>query len=98
MADAVEAASRTLTDPSPPRISALIDRIINNRLIDGQLDECELTLKDIREIKTHFVFILSSMYHKRINYPGFEIEDEDTDKKPAEISKAGQEEDRDNSK
>lgn len=90
MADAIEAASRTLTEPTPEKISTLIDRIINNRIIDGQLDECELTLKDIREIKIHFVFILSSMYHKRIVYPGFEIEDEDTDKKPATVSKAGQ--------
>lgn len=88
MADAVEAASRTLAKPTPEKISALIDRIVNNRIIDGQLDECELTLKDIREIKTHFVFILSSMFHKRINYPGFEIEDEDTDKKPAAVSEA----------
>jgi len=90
MADAVEAASRTLTDPTPEKISTLIDRIVNNRLIDGQLDECELTLKDIREIKTHFIFILRSIYHKRITYPGFEIEDEDTDKKPAAVSKTGQ--------
>ncbi|MBI4826750.1 MAG: HDIG domain-containing protein [Nitrospirae bacterium] len=89
MADAVEAASRTLTEPTPEKISALIDRIVNNRIIDGQLDECELTLKDIREIKTHFVFILSSMFHKRINYPGFEIENEDTDKKPAAAPEAG---------
>ncbi len=98
MADAVEAASRTLKEPTPPKISALIDRIVNNRIIDGQLDECELTLKDIREIKTHFVFILSSIYHKRITYPGFDIENEDTDKKPAAVSEAGQEKDRGNGK
>ncbi len=89
MADSVEAASRTLAEPTPPKLSALIDRIVNNKIIDGQLDECELTLKDIREIKTHFVFILSSIYHKRIKYPDFEIENEDTDTKPAAVPEAG---------
>jgi putative nucleotidyltransferase with HDIG domain len=89
MADSVEAASRTLSEPTPPKLSALIDRIINSKIIDGQLDECELTLKDIREIKTHFVFILSSIYHKRIKYPEFEMKNEDTDNKPATVSKTG---------
>ena len=83
MADAVEAASRVLTDTSPARVSLLVDKIINHCFIDGQLDNCELTLKDIREIKTHFVYLLTSMYHKRINYPGFDIEHENTHKKPA---------------
>jgi putative nucleotidyltransferase with HDIG domain len=86
MADAVEAASRVLTDTSPARVSLLVDRIINHCFIDGQLDNCELTLKDIREIRTHFVYLLTSMYHKRINYPGFDIEHEDTHKKPAKAS------------
>jgi putative nucleotidyltransferase with HDIG domain len=86
MADAVEAASRVLTDTSPARVSLLVDRIINHCFIDGQLDNCELTLKDIREIRTNFVYLLTSMYHKRVNYPGFEIEHEDTHKKPAKAS------------
>ncbi|MBI5055244.1 MAG: HDIG domain-containing protein [Nitrospirae bacterium] len=85
MADAVEAASRVLTDTTPSRVAMLVDRIINHCFIDGQLDNCELTFKDIREIKTHFVYLLSSMYHKRINYPGFEFEseNENTFTKPA---------------
>jgi putative nucleotidyltransferase with HDIG domain len=86
MADAVEAASRVLTDTTPARVSLLVDRIINHCFIDGQLDNCELTFKDIREIRSHFVYLLTSMYHKRINYPGFEIKDESTDKKPAKAS------------
>ncbi|TAN44693.1 MAG: HDIG domain-containing protein [Nitrospirae bacterium] len=69
MADAVEAASRSLTDPTPARISALVDRIINNIFLDGQIDECELTLKDLSEIKKRFNFILTSIFHKRIEYP-----------------------------
>jgi putative nucleotidyltransferase with HDIG domain len=86
MADAVEAASRVLTDTSPARVSMLVDRIVNHCFIDGQLDNCELTLKDIREIRTHFVYLLTSMYHKRIKYPGFDIEHEDTHQKPAKVS------------
>ncbi len=71
MADAVEAASRVLNDPTPARITALIDRIINHIFLEGQLDECELTLKDISEIKSHFSYILTGILHKRIDYPGF---------------------------
>ncbi len=84
MADAVEAASRALTDPTPARLSALVERVINHYFLDGQLDDCELTLKDLREIKSHFVYMLTSIFHRRINYPGFEIKDEGSNKKPAE--------------
>jgi hypothetical protein len=86
MADAVEAASRVLTDISPARVSLLVDRIINHCFIDGQLDNCELTLKDIREIRHHFVYLLTSMYHKRVNYPGFDVEHEHTHNKPAKAT------------
>jgi putative nucleotidyltransferase with HDIG domain len=86
MADAVEAASRVLTDCSPARVSLLVDRIINHCFIDGQLDNCELTFKDIREIRSNFVFLLTSMYHRRIQYPGFDIDHEGTHKEPAKAS------------
>ncbi|MBF0558322.1 MAG: HDIG domain-containing protein [Nitrospirae bacterium] len=69
MADAVEAASRALTEPTPARISALVDKIINHIFLDGQIDECELTLKDISEIKKRFTYILTSIFHRRIEYP-----------------------------
>jgi len=85
MADAVEAASRTLEEPTPMRISVLVDRIINHFFLDGQLDDCELTLKDIREIKDHFVYLLTGMFHKRVSYPGFEIKDGSIDKKSTEL-------------
>lgn len=94
MADAVEAASRALTDPIPARISVLVDRIINRFFLDGQLDDCELTLKDLGEIKSHFVYLLTSMFHRRINYPGFEIKDEDSDKKSAKIQIPKQDKDK----
>jgi membrane-associated HD superfamily phosphohydrolase len=92
MADAVEAASRAeLSDPTPARVSELVDKIINRFFLDGQLDSCELTLKDLREIKSHFVFLLASMFRKRIHYPGFEIKDEHSDRQPAEIHQDRQE-------
>lgn len=69
MADAVEAASHALTDPTPARIVALVEKIINNIFLDGQIDECELTLKDISEIKKRFTYILTSIFHRRIEYP-----------------------------
>lgn len=73
MADAVEAASRVLGDPTPSRITALNDRIINHIFLEGQLDDCELTLKDISLIKKHFSFILTAILHKRVDYPGFDF-------------------------
>jgi hypothetical protein len=76
MADAVEAASRVLTEPTPARIAALVNKIINHIFLEGQLDECELTLKDIQEIKRRFVYILTGILHKRVDYPGFEFKEQ----------------------
>ena len=69
LADVVEAACRTLTEPTPARIQGLVNRLINGIFSDGQLDECELTLKDIHQIAKHFNQILATIHHKRIEYP-----------------------------
>jgi membrane-associated HD superfamily phosphohydrolase len=69
LADAVEAASRTLDNPTPARIKGLVQRIINNTFLDGQLDECELTLKDLNQIAESFNKILNGIHHHRIEYP-----------------------------
>ena len=69
LADCVEAASRTLTDPTPARIQGLVQKIINNIFTDGQLDECELTLKNLHEIAKSFNRILAGIHHQRIDYP-----------------------------
>ncbi|WP_291315405.1 HDIG domain-containing metalloprotein [Desulfuromonas sp.] len=69
LADAVEAASRTLPDPTPARIQGMVQKIINNIFIDGQLDECELTLKDLHNIAKSFNRILAGIFHHRIDYP-----------------------------
>jgi hypothetical protein len=72
LADAVEAASRTLSDPRPSRIKGLTQQIINKIFTDGQLDECELTLKDLHQIDNSFNRILNAIFHQRINYPSAE--------------------------
>ncbi len=87
MADAVEAASRVLNDPTPARIAALVDKIINHIFLEGQLDECELTLKDISEIKRRFTYILTGIFHKRIDYPGFDFTNENLSKELSKIDK-----------
>jgi len=69
LADCVEAASRTLVNPSPDRIQGLVQKLINNVFIDGQLDECELTLKNLHEIARSFTAILNGIFHHRIDYP-----------------------------
>lgn len=69
LADCVEAASKTLTDPTPARIQGMVQKIINNIFIDGQLEECELTLKNLHDIAKSFNRILSGIYHHRIDYP-----------------------------
>jgi putative nucleotidyltransferase with HDIG domain len=69
LADAVEAASRTLDDPKPARINNLIQNIINDRFKSGELDECPLTLKDLAKIKEAFAQILMGTFHQRIVYP-----------------------------
>ncbi|MEA5113451.1 MAG: HDIG domain-containing protein [Geobacteraceae bacterium] len=69
LADCVEAASKTLSDPTPARIQGMVQKIINNIFIDGQLDECELTLKNLHDIAKSFNRILAGIYHHRIDYP-----------------------------
>jgi putative nucleotidyltransferase with HDIG domain len=69
LADAVEAASRSLENPTPARIKGVVQNIINRIFLDGQLDDCELTLKDIHEIANSFNKTLNGIHHHRIEYP-----------------------------
>lgn len=69
LADAVESASRTLGKPTPARVEQLVDDLVRNRLLDDQLDECDLTLAELAIIKASFVKTLLSMMHSRIQYP-----------------------------
>ena len=83
LADSVEAATRALLDPAPAKIEELVHKIINNKFIDGQLDECDLTLKDLEIISAVFIRILNGIYHARIAYPEKDIKSENNHKKSA---------------
>jgi membrane-associated HD superfamily phosphohydrolase len=76
LADSVEAASRVLADTQRPRIQQLVQRIINNYFRDGQLDECNLTLRDLHRIAASFIDTLCAIRHERIDYPEPSAEEE----------------------
>ncbi len=75
LADAVEAASRSIAKPTPAHIENMVNEIVRKRLDDGQLDECELSLVELSKIRRAFVFTLTTMLHGRVAYP----KDEPTD-------------------
>jgi putative nucleotidyltransferase with HDIG domain len=74
LADAVEASTRAIEDPTPAKLETQIDEIIKSRFMEGELDECDLTLRDLIKIKHSFLKILVGIHHHRIKYP--EQEDE----------------------
>ena len=69
LAVGVEASVRSLSSRDEPAIRAMVSRIIEERLGDGQFDECDLTLRDVEQIREAFVAQLLGMYHQRIAYP-----------------------------
>lgn len=69
MADAVEAASRSLTEYTEENIGSLVDRIVDGQVVEGHFKECPITFRDITEIKTVFKEKLRTIYHTRISYP-----------------------------
>ncbi len=71
LADGVEAASRTLREPSALKIRTLVRQLIDACLKEGQLDECDLTLGDLGKVAESFERFLSHIFHRRIDYPGF---------------------------
>jgi len=85
LADSVEAASRSLEKPNSSRVVALVDQIVETKMKDGQLDECNLTLAELSAIKRSFVFTLTTMQHGRVAYPkDEEKKDENRDSQSAE--------------
>jgi membrane-associated HD superfamily phosphohydrolase len=74
MCDSVESASRgefQIDDPTPEKIAALVDRVIAEKVNDGQLSESELTLGDLSKVRRALVESLIGHYHQRIPYPNF---------------------------
>lgn len=70
LADGVEASSRSMSDPNYQKLENLVGRIFDERLDEGQLNDCPLTFKDLKQIKNTFLNILVGMYHGRVKYPG----------------------------
>jgi hypothetical protein len=69
LADAVEATAKSISEPSPARLQGLVQNTINRVFVDGQLDECDLTLKDLHMIARAFHRVLTGIYHHRPDYP-----------------------------
>ncbi|HOJ77571.1 MAG TPA: HDIG domain-containing protein [Bacillota bacterium] len=69
LADSVEAAVKSMPKLTPAKLEALVQKIIRERLEDGQFDECNLTLKDLNQIKNSFIKVLGGLLHTRVEYP-----------------------------
>ncbi len=80
LADSVEAAVRSMPKPTPGRIEGLVRKIIKERLADGQLDESNITLRDLDLIADAFVKVLTGMYHHRVEYPDGALKERAKDK------------------
>jgi hypothetical protein len=82
LADGTEAASRAMSNPTPGRLKGLVQTMINKAFTDGQLDECDLTLKDLNAISEAFTRILTGIYHHRPEYPEDKKDEQKTSEKP----------------
>ncbi|MGB9826499.1 MAG: HD domain-containing protein, partial [Desulfofundulus sp.] len=69
LADSVEAAVRSLQNRTPGRVEGMVRKIIKDKLMDGQLDECDLTFKDLDKIAGAFIQVLGGIFHNRVEYP-----------------------------
>jgi hypothetical protein len=71
IADSCEAAARSLDEPNPENIRFIVTKIIDAILSDDQLDECDLTLRELTMIREAIIKSLVSIYHSRVDYPGY---------------------------
>jgi putative nucleotidyltransferase with HDIG domain len=69
LADSIEAAARSLEEPTPARLTSLVKNIIQNKFLDGQLDQCDLTLRDLGTIENCYRRVILGIYHQRVDYP-----------------------------
>ena len=81
LADAIEAASRSLKAPTKDNLKRVITDIINGTLQDGQLDACDFSLRELRTVAAAFLTVLYAIYHPRVEYPGFSFEGRPNGKK-----------------
>ena len=71
LADSCEAAARSLAKPDPENIQTIVNKIFDAIVSDGQLDECDLSLRELTKIRDAITASLTAIYHARIDYPGF---------------------------
>ena len=74
MADSIEAAARSVDEPTPGRFEEVVDQISNAIVLDNQLDECDLTFSDLAKIRAAFVRTLLAVHHHRVAYPGYDFD------------------------
>ena len=80
IADAIEAAARSLKSPSPSALKSLVNKITLSKFQDHQFDDCDLTFRELTIIADCLFQRLVRNYHSRINYPGFDFEEQNTGK------------------
>ncbi|NCN95785.1 MAG: hypothetical protein GW917_03610, partial [Bdellovibrionales bacterium] len=73
LGDSIEAAARSLDEPTAGRLSSLVRNIIQNKFLDGQLEDCNLTLRDLKVIEACYRRVIMGIYHHRIDYPSSPI-------------------------
>ena len=78
LADCIESASRSIERVTPQKIEQLVEDIVQKRLVDGQLRECELTMRELEEVAESFKRTLQSMMHSRVSYPDQRVEKHET--------------------
>ena len=71
IADSCEAAARSLSEPTPENIRFIVTKIIDAIISDDQLDECDLTLRELTQIREAMIRSLVAIYHSRVDYPGY---------------------------
>jgi cyclic-di-AMP phosphodiesterase PgpH len=89
LGDSVEAAARSIPDPTTARLQGMVNKVINAKFTDGQLEQCDLTLRDLHTIAKAFMHVLTSIYHHRVEYPEpakVRRLHEDTDSKSSQAS------------
>lgn len=85
LADTVEAATKTLKNPSTGRLRKMVEELVEKRFLEGELDDSDLTMRDLKGIIDGFISVLSGIYHKRIEYPDDEDKKKSTEKKEQQV-------------
>ncbi|MBR0367352.1 MAG: HDIG domain-containing protein [Clostridia bacterium] len=88
LADSIEAAVRSIPDPNPEKVDALIRKLVRVKLDDGQLDRSELTFSDLEKICSAFSTVLTGVFHERIEYPDVSIPPRSESREAAEAQKS----------